>query len=195
MHSVNAARRALAVGFFVGSLALLSLSGCGVMPSGPRQIHISETQLLSRIAAQFPLKQRQLGLFEVALDQPRLRLLPAENRVATELSYSVGFALMGAAALKGQVELSYGLRFEPSDNTVRLDQARIERLDVDGLSATQAQQVKKIGSWMADELLKDAVLHQLKPEDLQTLAGRGYRPGAIRVVPGGLRLTLDPLSQ
>ena len=43
-------------------------------------------------------------------------------------------------------------------------------------------------------MLKEAVVHRLKKEDMESLAGRGYRPGAIRVVPGGLRLSLDPVK-
>ena len=189
MHTVNTARRTWATGAF-----LLALTGCGVMPPGPRQIDVSEAQLLSRIASRFPVKQRQLGLIDVTLDQPRLRLLPEENRVVTEMAYTVGVALTGVAPVKGQLELSYGLRYEPSDNTVRLHQARVERLGVDGLSAAQAAQVKKIGGLMAEDLLKEAVVHRVKPEDLQSLSGRGYKPGVLKVVPGGLRLQLDPLD-
>ena len=189
MHTVNTSRRTWATGAF-----LLALTGCGVMPPGPRQIDVSEAQLLSRIASRFPVKQRQLGLIDVALDQPRLRLLPEENRVVTEMAYTVGVALTGVAPVKGQLELSYGLRYEPSDNTVRLHQARVERLGVDGLSAAQAAQVKKIGGLMAEDLLKESVVHRVKPEDLQSLSGRGYKPGVLKVVPGGLRLQLDPLD-
>lgn len=190
MHTVNTARRALTA----SALLLFALTGCGVMQPGPRQIDISEAQLLSRIASQFPVKQRQLALFDVTLEQPRLRMLPEENRVSTEMSYVVGMALTGVAPVKGQLELSYGLRYEPSDSTVRLHQVRVERLGVDGLSASQAAQVKKIGGLMADDLLKEAVVHRVKPEDLQSLSGRGYKPGVLKVVPGGLRLQLDPLD-
>ncbi len=189
MHTVNTSRRTWATGAF-----LFALTGCGVMPPGPRQIDVSEAQLLSRIASRFPVKQRQLGLIDVTLDQPRLRLLPEENRVVTEMAYTVGVALTGVAPVKGQLELSYGLRYEPSDNTVRLHQARVERLGVEGLSAAQAAQVKKIGGLMAEDLLKESVVHRVKPEDLQSLSGRGYKPGVLKVVPGGLRLQLDPLD-
>ena len=89
MHTVNTSRRTWATGAF-----LFALTGCGVMPPGPRQIDVSEAQLLSRIASRFPVKQRQLGLIDVTLDQPRLRLLPEENRVVTEMAYTVGVALM-----------------------------------------------------------------------------------------------------
>jgi hypothetical protein len=184
-------RRRLAL----ASVALLTLAGCGALSTGPRQINISEAQLLERIANRFPVKQRYLGLFEVTLDQPRLRLLPEENRVGTEVSYLFGLPLPGSSDIKGKLELSYGLRLESSDATLRLTQARVERLDVDGLNAAQAAQVKRLGGLLADDVLKEAVVYRLKKEDMESLTGRGYRPGAIRVVPGGLTLTLDPLPR
>jgi hypothetical protein len=179
----------------LASVALLTLAGCGALSTGPRQINISEAQLLERIANRFPVKQRYLGLFEVTLDQPRLRLLPEENRVGTEVSYLFGLPLPGSSDIKGKLELSYGLRLESSDATLRLTQARVERLDVDGLNAAQAAQVKRLGGLLADDVLKEAVVYRLKKEDMESLTGRGYRPGAIRVVPGGLTLTLDPLPR
>lgn len=187
MSLLSPNRRRLAAGAL-----MLALAGCATL-GGPRQIDVSEAQLLSRIAAQLPVRQRYLGLFEVTLDQPRLRLLPEENRLGTDLAYRIELALPGASDLKGRLELSYGLRYEPSDTTLRLSQARIERLDVEGLNATQAAQVRKLGGLLSEDLMKEAVVHRFKPEDMQSLAGRGYRPGAIRVVPGGLRIEFIPL--
>jgi hypothetical protein len=178
----------------LGSLALLTLAGCGALPGGPRHVDISEAQLLERIASRFPVRERYLGLFDFTLDQPRLRLMPEENRVGTEVAYLVRLPVPGASDIRGRLELSYSLRFEPSDTTLRLTQARVERLDVDGLNAAQAAQVKKLGGLLAEDVLKEAVVHRLKKEDMESLAGRGYRPGAIRVVPGGLRLSLDPVK-
>ena len=177
------------------SLTLLALAGCSALPTGPREVGISQAQLLERIATRFPVKQRYLGLFETTLDQPRLRLMPEENRLGTEVSYLIALPLPGQADIKGKLELSYSLRFEPSDTTLRLTQARVERLDVDGLNAAQAAQVKKVGGLLAEDLLNEAVVHRFKKEDLESLAGRGYRPGALRVVPGGLKLTLEPLPR
>lgn len=177
------------------SLTLLALAGCSALPTRPRQVHISQAQLLERIATRFPVKQRYLGLLETTLDHPRLRLMPEENRVGTEVDYLIALPVPGQSELKGRVELSYGLRFEPSDTTLRLTQARVERLDVDGLNAAQAAQVKKVAGLLTEDMLNEAVVHRMKREDLESLAGRGYRPGALRVVPGGLQLTLDPLPR
>ncbi|MFP8777129.1 hypothetical protein [Hydrogenophaga sp. RWCD_12] len=187
MHLTTPLRRRLAF----GALMALALAGCGGLPTGPRQIDISESQLLARMSAQLPVKQRYLGLFEVTLDQPRLRLRPEENRLGNDVAYRIEVALPGMADIRGRLEMSYSLRFEPSDTTLRLTQARIERLDVEGLNAAQAAQVRKVGGLLSEDLMKEAVVHRFRKEDLESLAGRGYRPGAIRVVPGGLRIQLD----
>ena len=45
------------------------------------------------------------------------------------------------------------------------------------------------------DLARSPVLPASYRSDLESLAGRGYRPGALRVVPGGLQLTLEPLAR
>ena len=46
--------------------------------------------------------------------------------------------------------------------------------------------------WML--LLNDFSLHRFKADDLMAAQQRGLRPGALRVVDGGLQLELLPLS-
>ena len=79
--------------WLIAALVPLALAGCSALQTGPRHLDISEAQLLSRIAARFPVKQRYLGLFEVTLERPRLRLLPEENRLGTEVDYLLGLPL------------------------------------------------------------------------------------------------------
>ena len=180
----------------LGAALLLPLAACQSVLPGPRHIEISETRLLQLMAQRFPLRQRHLGLLDVTLDQPRLRLMPQEDRIGTELNYRVATPLPGLPAMAGVMGLSYGLRFEASDRTLRLTQVRLERLGVDGLSASQADQVRQLaGSLLAGELLQEMVVHQLKPEDLDAVGRRGYRPGALKVVPGGLRIVLEPVAR
>lgn len=178
------------------SALLLPLAGCQTLQPGPRPIDISERKLMQLMAQRFPLRQRHLGLVDLTLDQPRLRLMPQEDRIGTELNYRVGTLVPGLPAMQGVMGLSYGLRFEASDRTLRLTQVRLEKLGVEGLSAAQADQVRQLaGSLLAGELLQEMVVHQLKAEDLDAVGRRGYRPGALKVVPGGLRLVLEPMAR
>lgn len=176
-------------------LPVLWLAGCAALQPGPRTIEISEAKLVEIINTQFPFNSRYLELFDVSLASPRVRLIPAENRIGTELGYSLGSFLLGARDYQGRLNLSYGLRFEPSDNTVRLSQVRVDGFEVPGVPSAYASRANRLGALLAENLLKDFVLHRLKPEDLEIARGWGYQPGALSVVPGCLRLQLDPVRR
>ena len=176
-------------------LPVLWLAGCAALQPGPRTIEISEAKLVEIINTQFPVNSRYLELFDVSLASPRVRLIPAENRIGTELGYSLGSFLLGARDYQGRLNLSYGLRFEPSDNTVRLSQVRVDGFEVPGVPSAYASRANRLGALLAENLLKDFVIHRLKPEDLEIARGWGYQPGALSVVPGGLRLQLDPVRR
>jgi hypothetical protein len=173
----------------------LWLGGCAALSPGPRTVEISEAKLVELINSQFPFNNRYLELFDVSLASPRVRLMPGENRIGTELGYKLGSFLLGAREYQGRLNLSYGLRFEPSDNTVRLSQVQVEGFEVPGVPAAYASRANRVGGLLAESLLKDFVIHRLKPEDLSVARGWGYQPGLLDVVPGGLRLRLDPVQR
>lgn len=187
-------RRRLLAAAIVWPLLLL-LGGCAALQPGPRTIEISEAKLVEIISSQFPFSSRYLELFDVSLSAPRVRLIPAENRIGTAFSYSLGSFLLGSRDHQGQLKLSYGLRFEPSDHTVRLSQVRVEDFEVPGVPSAYASRASRLGALLAENLLKDLVIHRLKPEDLELARGWGYQPGALSVQPGGLRLQLDPVRR
>lgn len=183
----------LLLGLGAAACALL-LSACAGVSGGPRVVTVSEAQLAQRIAEQFPLRQRYLELFDLTLSSPRVRLMPAENRLATRVDYALGDFWGGSRRLDGALTLSYGLRFEPSDNSVRMSDVKLEAFDVPRLSGPMARQAQRLGALVAEHLLNDFSLHRFKPEDLQAAQQRGFRPGSLRVVDGGLQLELLPLS-
>ena len=177
------------------ALSAWALTGCAALQPGPRTIDISEKKLMEAIARQFPRSNRYLELFDVTLDTPRLRLMPAENRIGTQLDFTVGMPLVETRSQRGTLSLSYGLRLEASDNTVRLTDVRLENMRLPDVSPAHAARFKRLGGALVEVLLPDLVVHRLKPEDLEAVGRRGYQPGALRVVPGGLELRLDPLPR
>lgn len=177
------------------SLAALLLSGCAALSPGPRTVDISEARLAELIGGQFPFSSRYLELFDVSLGAPQVRLMPAENRIGTAFSYALGSLLLGTRQFQGRLDLSYGLRFEPADNTVRLSQVRMEGFEVPGVPSAYASRANRLGALLAESLLQDLVIHRLQPQDLQAARGWGYQPGLLTVVPGGVRLRLDPVQR
>lgn len=179
----------------LGVLAAGVLAGCAMVQPGPRTIEISEARLAELVSRRFPMDHRYLELVDVSLSQPRMRLLPQENRIQTELDYTMGTVLQGTRTAQGVLGLSYGLRFEPADRTVRLMEVRVDRFDVPGVPPGQAERMSRLGSAVAETILRDAVIHRLRPEELRVAEGWGYEPGAFRVVPGGLQLTMTPVRR
>jgi len=177
-----------------GAFASMLLAGCAALAPGPRTVEISKAKLAELINRQFPFSSRYLALFDVSLSAPQVRLMPAENRIGTAFSYSLGSLLLGARLFQGQLDLSYSLRFEPADNSVRLSQVRVEGFDVPGVPPLYASRANRLGTLLAESLLQDLVIHRLRPEDLQAARGWGYQPSALRVLPGGLQLQLDPVA-
>ena len=188
--AATARRRALL--WLVAAGCALLLAACASVTGGPRVVTVSEAQLAQRITEQFPLRRRYLELFDLTLSSPRVRLIPAENRLGTRVDYAMGDFWGGSRRFDGALTLSYGLRFEPTDNSVRMTDVKVEAFDVPRLSGPMASQVQRLGALVAEHLLNDFSLHRFKPEELQTAQQRGYRPGSLRVVEGGLQLELLP---
>ncbi|WP_137896449.1 DUF1439 domain-containing protein [Ramlibacter sp. 2FC] len=175
-------------------LALL-LAACAALQPEPRVVEISEARLAALIAREFPRQGRYLEVFDIALDAPRLKLMPEENRIATQLPYRLGGPLTGGRAYTGLLQLSYGLRYEPSDSSVRLADVRVEEFQLAGLPPAQQSRAGRLGGLLAQDLLQDFPIHRFRPEDLQQAGRRGLQPGELRVVPGGLQLHLVPVER
>ena len=121
------------------------VSACSTF--GPRSVTvtISEAQLMAMLAEQFPVQRRVFDLFDLfdlTLDAPRLRLLPAENRLATRVDFTLGIPSLDRN-LKGAMGLNYGLRYEHADHTIRLADVKLESFDVPGLPANYVPQLRQ----------------------------------------------------
>ena len=167
------------------------LSACAGLAPGQRSIDIPQRQLLDGLAKQFPVNARYLDLLDVRLDRPSLRLMPESNRLGTALTLSASERLF-RSTLGGTVDITYGLRIEPADNTIRLADVRVERLDIAGLPAQLRDQTQRLGPFLAQRLLENVAVYTFKPEDLARARRWGYVPGEVRVVPSGLQITLNP---
>jgi hypothetical protein len=176
-------------------VAPLAFGACSSMRAGPRQVDVSERRLLDLISRQFPLKRRYLDLFEVQLSDPSLRLMPEENRIGTRLNFAASTVLNRSEPWTGQMALSYGLRYEASDQTVRLTAVKLDGFDLEGVPAAYAKPLRGAGTHLAENLLQDLEVHKFRPQDLRSVEGLGYQPGVLTVVPGGLRLQLDPKAR
>lgn len=168
------------------------LAGCAAM-FGPRTVDVSQAQLEELLARRFPLTRRVLEIFDVTVSAPRLRLLPEANRIATDFDLASTDRLLRSEQ-RGSLALSFGLRFEPGDNTLRATQVKVERLQIDAAPAPLQRQLERLGTLFAEQALDDQVIHTLRAKDVEAVQGRGLRPSELRVTPHGLRVTLLPIE-
>ncbi len=178
-------------GAFAACGALL-LGACAIVP---RSITLSEAELQDQLARRFPMQRSVLELIDLELSDPLLRLDAASNRLDTELTLR-GVERRSGRSLQGRLALDYGLRFEPSDASVRLVQPRVRSLqfaDMPPASSRRTEALQQMGVALAERLLDELVLYRLPQARVQALQRAGYRPGRLQLTPAGLEITIEPL--
>lgn len=180
-------RRTLMLSFVAFALPL---AGCAAL-GGPRTVTISEADLQRALEGQFPFDGRLLELIDLRITSPRLRLLPESNRLATELDVRIGERLL-AGGYRGSMALDYGLRYDDSDHSVRLEKVRVQHLRFGNLPASLASALDRVGPLVAEQLLDGMSIYRLEPDEVRTLRASGHRAEKLDVTPRGVQITLVP---
>jgi hypothetical protein len=191
LRGADGARRAICVGAIAAPAFVLL--GCGSV--GPRTVELSQARLQELVARHFPVDKRLLDVIDLTLDSPRVGLQPEANRISVEVALRANGGGAIQSRLSGSLLVSEGLRFETSDNTVRLVDVQVERFVIDGLPASWQRQLDRLGKPLARGLLEDQVLYALRPKDVAALEGRGLRPGDLRVTASGVEITLVAVAR
>jgi hypothetical protein len=179
------------VRMFSLGLVFLALAGCAALNPGPRSYTISQAQLLELIARRFPINDRVAELLDLQALAPRIKLLSDTNRIATELDLNLSERLM-RNVFQGSLAMDYGLRFEPSDNSIRMTDVKVRSLQFTGVPERYQPLVNGLAPFLAQQLLNDFSLHQISEKDLRVVNGWGYAPGSFQVTPQGLSISLTP---
>lgn len=186
-HAPLSSRRAL---LGIGVLTLSLLTACASL-LGPRTVEISREELSAKLGKQFPTTKRLMRLLDVTAELPTLEMQGQRNRVLTQVQLSARELLMGQS-FKGRVSLSFGLRYEPKDLSLRLTSPKVEDVFFDGLPAAYQATLTNLSARLAEDALQDHVVHQFKPEDLRTADRMGYEVKDVKVTDNGLAVYLVP---
>lgn len=162
------------------------LSACA---TGPRTVEIPREQLQAALERRFPQVPRLGGLSVIEVGVPRLQLLPQQNRLRVDFSVASS-GRIAPRPPRGELGLSFGLRYEPGDASIRAADVRVEQIELQGVPQEVRGFLRAAGALVAEQLLDGAVLHTLRPEDVARAGG--WMPGAIRVTPTGVRVELLP---
>jgi hypothetical protein len=183
------------------SLAVIAISlvSCAAIKPQPKTLMISEAKLQQLINGQFPFNSKMLEVLDVGVSSPKISFDAANNRINTSLDLNVvGSGIVGLLTkreYKGGIDLSYGLRFEPSDNSVRMTDVKVGKLSVNGAPELMERPISRLGVALAQKLLSDQVLYKVSAQDMEAAKGWGYKPSAFKIAPGGLAITLDPVER
>ena len=180
---------ARAAALAVGVLGLAA-GGCASM-LGSHDVVISESQLTLLLARQFPMERKVLEVIDLDITNPQIHLLPQTNRVATELDVSALDRLFGSSA-QGHVALDYGLRFQPSDHTIRMTQVRVRELTLASGSNDLRGASQRIGGLVAENALEDLVLYRMKPAQADEMDRLNLVASPITVTNWGIRMSVAP---
>nr|WP_295782031.1 DUF1439 domain-containing protein [Rhodoferax sp.] len=159
--------------------------GAQTEPLAKPHYTVSAAQLQRSVAQRFPLRYPVPGVLSLDLQVPLLRLLPEQNRVSAEMVVdAAGPALQRSH--KGSFEISFALRYEASDRTLRAHQLHFKRLQFPTLQPGVVDMLNAYGPAVAQQSLLEVVLHQLRPQDLALADVMGMQPGSITVTDAGL---------
>ena len=176
-----------------GAAALALAAGVLALPRAralPRYT-VSLEQLHDAVAQKFPRSVPVQGLADLTLQAPRLRLLPDVNRLGATLPVEVaGPALRRAHG--GTFDVEFALRYEPSDRTLRAHQIKLGKLDFPSLQPAVNELLNGYGPVLAEQSLREVVLHTLRPQDTALFDGLGLQPGPIQVTAQGLVVSFVP---
>jgi hypothetical protein len=174
----------------VAALFALGLPGCANL-GGPRTLTLSESDLNALIAQHFPKNERLAELADVTVSAPRVWLIPERNRLGTSIEVKGGDRLWGRQ-LQGRLTMDCALRFEPVDASIRLAQVKVQQFSLDAGGTAVPLPVQRVGGLLAERVLEDLSIYQVKPERMQRLYEAGFRPGAVNVTSNGVEVTLAP---
>jgi len=149
----------------------------------------TRSELQAMVARQFPISQRYAEIFSVALSDPELGLNAAANRAAITARVSIASPLLRAGRVDGTIALSSALRYDAAARALRLEQPKAERLELQGVSGSDAERLQQIGGLVAQELLQGRVLRTFTAEEL-SYGSKTYEIGDITVLADGIKVEL-----
>mgnify|MGYP006943118771 CR=1 FL=1 len=172
--------------------SILGLVACaGLM--GPPTVTLNERELDQLARRAFPVEKRLLEVFDATVAPPRLRLLPERNRLAAQLDIGLRDRLFGGQ-WTGQLDFDAALRWEHTDQTVRLAQVRVQDFRLITTGALPRTAGEKLGAALAERVLEDFTLYRLPAERAQELQRRGVTPSAVTVTSRGVEITFAPAA-
>lgn len=179
-HRFVARRR----GFVLAFAAVAVLPGCAGLGPG-RTLRVEAAELQRLTAREFPLRRRVLEVVDLEISAPRLGLLPERQRIAASVELSARERVFEARA-DGRLDFDAALRWAAADQTLRLADVRVERLELDTHGGRAPLPAERLAGLAAERALEGLVVWRLSPERAERLRRAGLVPERIEIESGAL---------
>jgi Protein of unknown function (DUF1439) len=168
----------------------LSLSACAasIFPFIPDHYTFSQQQVQESVQRKFPYQHTVSQVFNVALTNPIVGLLPDTNRISVRVDAQFASPFL-TQPVNGVFTLSSRLEYDVASHSVVLRAPNVDNVSVNGDAQAYIQQINAAAALLATQLLTNYPIYTFKPEQLQ-FAGVTYEPGTITVLTNGIRVQI-----
>jgi hypothetical protein len=157
---------------------------------GPREVELPLYRMQEALNSKFPFNNRYLDLLDIHVANPQLSLQPGTNRLSVALDADAAPPFL-KQSWKGRFALSGVVRYDPARNALMLADPRVDNMAFDGVDPGYNRQLAKVGSLIAEQLLKDTPLYTFRAEDLR-YGGTSVTPTQIIAKANALVVTFEP---
>ncbi|SMP59931.1 DUF1439 domain-containing protein [Noviherbaspirillum suwonense] len=172
--------------------AALLLASCAAL-IGPRDVEVPQARLQESLEHRFPFNQRYLGLLDVSAVNPRVALLPEQNRISAAMDLSVRPAFGAGSGMRGSLTVSGVPRVDAARGVLLLGEPRVDDLNIDGLERGVGSQLAGVASFLAQTLIGELPVYHFAPETLR-YAGVSFSPVKIVTRPDRVVVTFAPVK-
>lgn len=136
---------------------------------------VGTNSMLTRLLPFFPFNRQYSGIGQISLSQPVLAMVPDKNKVRLGLTANAGLAnqlgqqsglgflnKLAGQSTAGTCQLACGLRFNPKDNGIYLQEPELEELNLQGLASSYTEPVRGLINLVGPQILDKTPIHTLE---------------------------------
>ena len=164
------------------------LTAC--VSSGPKTLSFSEAQLQKKLAERLDTPITLIKVIQAELRNPQIVLDENTNRLNALFDTQLTSPLF-PKTMTGKLHISGVVRYLAEEQSVILDEPKIEAVTVNGVDNQYNQMLSEFGKKMGSQLLPALTLYHVKSEDL-VHGGMHYAPQTFNIIGHKLEITLMP---
>jgi hypothetical protein len=155
--------------------ALLVLAGWAYYYfSGRTYVYeFSETQIKEKLSQMLPMTRRYLFIFEVTLDNPRVKLIEGSDRVSAGLDIVLNIHVNdNPVPLGGTIDVSGSVAYDATRGAFFLTDPHVDGFKVQGVPEKYTARVSSIVTDALSDYYRERPVYTLSRKDMKQLAAR-----------------------